>query len=283
MKAKDRQARQERRGEAGFNRHHEARWGSRWLSLREALRQPARKVAYELSRALATRERVYHLDAGSLFPPLALQISVGEEVLDLCAAPGGKSLVMWAAGASRLIANEVSDPRRARLKATLHDFLTDEQMLEVKVTGFDAQKWGLHEANVYDAVLADVPCSGERHLLQDADELQSWSPQRSSQLAIRQYAILASALTAAKPGGRIAYSTCSISEDENDAVMAKLAKRRGAEFERMDLPQELLARANDLRVELEPTTWGYWILPDRSENAGPIYFSLVRKSHAVSM
>jgi 16S rRNA C967 or C1407 C5-methylase (RsmB/RsmF family) len=156
-------------------------------------------------------------------------------------------------------------------------------MLDVKVTGFDAQKWGLHEANVYDAVLADVPCSGERHLLENQDELKTWSPQRSAQLAVRQYAILTSALTAAKPGGRVVYSTCSISQVENDDVIAKLVKRRGHEFENVQLPPEVLLRAKEFKIELEPTEFGYWILPDRSENAGPIYFSLVRKSQTVSM
>ncbi len=283
MKAKDRRAREERRGEIGFMRHHETHWGERWGPLCEALKKSGRKVGFELLRAVAPRERIYHLDAASLIPPMALQVCEDDEVLDLCAAPGGKSLVMWSAGAARLVANELSDPRRARLKATLHDFLTDEQMLDVKVTGFDAQKWGLHEANVYDAVLADVPCSGERHLLENQDELKTWSPQRSAQLAVRQYAILTSALTAAKPGGRVVYSTCSISQVENDDVIAKLVKRRGHEFENVQLPPEVLLRAKEFKIELEPTEFGYWILPDRSENAGPIYFSLVRKSQTVSM
>lgn len=209
----------------------------------------------------------YNLDAGSVRVARALPIRNGDRVLDLCAAPGGKSLVLAERmGAGELVANELSAARRGRLKQTIADYLPERVRERVRVTGHDATRWSLHERDAYDAILLDAPCSSEAHLVRQPGLLSDWSPARSRQLAMRQYAMLAAALDVVRVGGSILYATCSISEEENDAVVGRLFDRRAA------------------RVELcrpdwgcgEPTRFGQAILPDLTAE-GPMYASLLRR------
>jgi 16S rRNA C967 or C1407 C5-methylase (RsmB/RsmF family) len=120
----------------------------------------------------------------------------------------------------------------------------------------------------FDRVLADVPCSGERHLFENQSELSLWTEKRTKNLAVRQYSLLSSAWLACKPGGRIVYSTCSISPMENDEVVQKLIKKRK--------PEILTWSAADNLDFVEKTEHGYQILPDRS-GFGPMYFAVIRK------
>jgi 16S rRNA C967 or C1407 C5-methylase (RsmB/RsmF family) len=107
----------------------------------------------------------------------------------------------------------------------------------------------------------DAPCSGERHLLGNPKELVLWSESRSKKLAQRQYALLTAALLAIKSGGRIVYSTCSISPYENDGVITELKRRKGDSFRVQDV--------SNLEVG-EKTEHGVQFLPDQI-GWGPIY------------
>jgi 16S rRNA C967 or C1407 C5-methylase (RsmB/RsmF family) len=316
------------KGREGFEAHYAGVYGERWSALREALLAPVRQVArvnrFTNPESIAHRlldgdsprslarfgacealvlepgERIetrtdasglfdfYVMDPASIFAASALEVRPGDEVLDLCAAPGGKSLVLAEAlGAphiksqsdlqstspepfnqrGRLVANEMSDKRRARLRAVLEDYLPSSLRERVSVTGHDGARWCLHETEAFDRILVDAPCSGERHLLEDPAELKLWSPARSKNLAVRQYALLVSALQVVRPGGRLVYSTCSISPLENDAVIARLLKKREGE-----------AKVIAPHFEIgEATEHGWMILPDRT-GYGPIYFAVLERS-----
>ena len=120
----------------------------------------------------------YWMDLASLLPPLALRIGETDAVLDVCAAPGGKSIVMaqrlfrrhrvgsgaegQAAGGC-LVCNEMSASRRKRLNGVVSDYLPADVRSRVRLTGCDGTK--LREHGVYDKVLVDAPCSSERHIL----------------------------------------------------------------------------------------------------------------------
>lgn len=227
------------------------------------------------SRALAD---IYKMDLASIFPAIALDVKPGDRVLDMCAAPGGKTLILAEAlkDQGELIANEISDNRRSRLARVLREHLPKEIFSRVKVKGHDAARWCLHEKNVYDKILLDAPCSGERHLLEDPSEMKTWSEARSKNLSVRQYTLLASAIQAVKPGGRIVYSTCSLSPRENDDVIARLLKRR--EGEARVLTGRGAAEAPPLYPPPigEPTDYGWMILPDKT-GYGPIYYSVVER------
>ena len=275
----------------GFERYYEELFPERWPALKEALLAVPAMVSLE-----AGLRKPYFLDMASVVAASALEVCPGERVLDLCAAPGGKSLILArAAGTSgSLTANDRSADRRARLRRVLADHLPPELLARVLVTGHDAARWGLHEQGLYDRVLADVPCSSERHLVGAPQLTARWSPARTRHLAIQAYAILASGVQAAKAGGTVVYATCALSPRENDEVIAKLVDRRSAEVT-VEEPSALAARLFDPvagalraavalttgvpppRVDPEITRFGLQIWPDRANGMGPIYFAQIGK------
>jgi len=272
----------------GFERYYEELFPGRWPALKEALAAEATMVSLEEGL-----RKPYYLDMASVVAASALEVCAGERVLDLCAAPGGKSLILArAAGPTgSLTANDRSAGRRARLHRVLADHLPPELLARVRVTGHDAARWGLHEQGIYDRVLADVPCSSERHLVGSPELTARWSPARTRHLAIQAYAILASGVEAAKQGGTVVYATCALSPRENDEVVAKLIDRRGSAII-VEEPAALAARLFDSaallpvgaaagsplsKVEPEITRFGLQIWPDRANGMGPIYFARIGK------
>ena len=211
----------------------------------------------------------YVMDPASMIVALALEAQADEQILDLCAAPGGKTLVIAEKMQDGvLVSNEVSESRRERLNRVLHEYIPKEKRMFIHTKGLDGNQYGLRQPGVFDRVLADVPCSGERHLLENPKEFAEWTVKRTKNLAVRQYSLLSSAWLAVRPQGRIVYSTCSISPEENDEVVAKLVKKRK--------PRILRLSWLDQFDFLEKTEFGYQILPDRS-GFGPMYFSVIEK------
>lgn len=279
-----------------FDEHYRSLFGDRWTGLREALLSTRTAVARlnrfaQGSAALpgdATEilpgcyrwtplERprgapplpYYVMDAASVLAARAVQVAPGDEVLDLCAAPGGKSLILAEALAEEgyLTLNDSSPGRRGRLRAVLDSYLPSSIRDRVSVTGHDASRWGLHHPDRYDRVLLDAPCSSEAHVLADPRAYSTWTPARPKQLALRQGALLAAAIDSAKPGGRIVYSTCALDPRENDGVVAKLLKKRAGRVRLV--PAE--ARVG------ETTEVGVHILPDAT-GFGPIYYAVLERA-----
>lgn len=212
----------------------------------------------------------YKMDPASILVAQALEVKLHQKILDLCAAPGGKTLILAEQldGTGELISNEISAGRRDRLKRVLHEYLPFDKRQNCFVKGLDGNQYGLRFPNQFDGILADVPCSGERHLLENQTEFNLWSEKRSINLATRQFSLLSSAWLACRVGGRIVYSTCSLSPYENDKVVEKLVKRRSVSVLRLSF----LANEN----YLEKTEFGYQILPDTC-GFGPMYFSILKK------
>ncbi len=268
-----------------FERYYQELFPERWPALKAALAADPATVRLE-----AGLRQPYFLDMASVIAAAALAVQPGERVLDLCAAPGGKSLVLaLAAGPSgSLTANDRSSERRSRLRRVLSDHLPPELLARVRVSSHDAARWGLHERGAYDRVLADVPCSSERHLVASPQLVARWSPARTRHLAIQAYAILASGLDAARAGGTLLYATCALSPHENDEVIGKLLERRGRELA-LDGPgllAESLAESAVLRTLLpagrrglspELTRFGLQLWPDKAQGMGPIYFARIEK------
>lgn len=259
------------KGDTAFFEYYSAIYGERWPDLLAKLKEEPVQVERPNRFAKEGLKEIYAMDAASIVAAETLAKSPGGKTLDLCAAPGGKSLILAESMSEEetLVVNELSDNRRKRLRRVLHEYLPEELLQKIKITGHDGSRWGLYEEGVYDRVLVDAPCSGERHLLETKGEMEKWSKKRGEKLAIRQYALLAAAWQAVKENGHILYSTCSINPKENDGVIAKLLKRKEGEVEK---------KAPEFEVRnLEATEHGFILLPDRS-NAGPIYFSLLKKN-----
>lgn len=211
----------------------------------------------------------YFLDGASAYAPEMLEVKEGEDVLDLCAAPGGKSLLLAyrLLKAGKLTANDKSENRRFRLKRVLESYLPESFCQnQLRVTGFDAGGWCLYEKEAYDKILLDAPCSSERHLLENPQHLTDWRPGRTKRLAANQWTMLASAWLVLRPGGRLVYSTCSISPLENDGVVKKLKQKFGEVCEIIfpEIPQG------------EQSDYGTLLLPDKS-GLGPFYLSVLKK------
>ena len=284
-----------KKGAEAFEEYYASLYGERWSNLREALVGPKHQVARVNAFAtvqdnrwvplgeVANRElrstdtnlrHYYIMDLASCWAAELLPLpDHGGEILDLCAAPGGKSLILAErmSGAAQLTLNELSPQRRHRLKQVLCDYVDDDTLSRIEVKGHDGSRWGLYHPNRYDAILLDAPCSSERHVLMKPKELELFSANRSKNLAVRQYALLAAAWQSVKPGGWIVYSTCSISPRENDAVVEKLVKKKGAKV--VEVPT-----AN---YQGEPTQHGFLVLPDKTPH-GPLYISRIQKPHDYS-
>jgi 16S rRNA C967 or C1407 C5-methylase (RsmB/RsmF family) len=250
-------------------------FGPRWLeTLKPALLQPTKKVyVRQGSESLEISESrvdgAYGLDRASIEPVYSLDLAAEQNFLDLCAAPGGKALMALFLTNCQLAVrlNDSSKDRVARLRAVLFDYLPEENVKRLSITCGDGALIGMRQKETFDRVLADVPCSAERHHLQDGDESE-WNLKTSKRLAVRQHSLLCSALDSTAPGGRVVYSTCSLSPLENDGVINKLLKSRKDEFEIV----------SSLRELGEPTEHGRLILPDTCDGFGPIYYSILQKN-----
>lgn len=139
-----------------------------------------------------------------------------ERILDACAAPGGKTLILAERNPDALIVACESNPKRlADLKERLAS-LGDR--VEFRLA--DAST--IEEESAFDVVLADVPCSGTGTLGRNPEIRHRLQPEDLARQAERQRAILRAAIRAAKPGGRVVYSTCSLEPEENEEVIASV-------------------------------------------------------------
>jgi 16S rRNA C967 or C1407 C5-methylase (RsmB/RsmF family) len=250
-----------------FDHYFREIYGDRWSRLLSALSKPHQKGVRNCFGGYSS----YVMDSASIRAAEALGVIPGESILDMCAAPGGKSLVLLEAlqGRGELIANELSSDRRRRLKEVIEKCVPAELQPTIRVTGFDGNRFGLQRKEAFDRVLLDAPCSSERHLLAEDPEMADWKESRTLQLARRQYSLICSALLTLKKGGTLVYSTCSISPSENDGVIERL-------FERKQASVVLAPTLPDLET-WERTRFGYQIFPDQGEGAGPIYLSRLVK------
>ncbi len=289
-------------GLEAFQAYYSNIWGDRWTSLEQALLEPVKHVAwwnpwcglspegcfashvqeYDLVPNCYVADSFpppqpsfngllpyYLLDGASTLVTLMLDENGFSDILDLCAAPGGKSLQLGAhmLDGGSLTLNELSKSRFHRLMRVTEQYFPANLQESIRLTRHDATRWCLYEKDAYDLILLDAPCSSERHLLHDPKVMEEWSPSRSKQLAQRQYAMLASALDVVKVGGLILYMTCSISPLECDGVIEKLYKKRKGRF----------VTTQDVYPFLDYTEYGGYMLPDTT-GWGPIYWCMIERT-----
>jgi 16S rRNA (cytosine967-C5)-methyltransferase len=155
----------------------------------------------------------------------------GEEVLDACAAPGGKTFLLAEAmrGQGRLVAMDLHNDRLARLRENLQrlgcaDFVTVVQANAMNVTD--------EAGGPFDRILLDVPCSNTGVLRRRPDARWRFTEARLARLVRTQRALLERLAGLLKPGGRLVYSTCSLEPEEDEALVAAFLKGRH-EFKRI--------------------------------------------------
>lgn len=181
--------------------------------------------------ALFQEGHVYIQNASSLIPALAMQPQAGERILDVCAAPGGKTAHIQAlandgaGGEADIIANDAMQPRLQKLEEVLGMF----HVRHVQITNYQGQfidraavenDWGQ-----FDRILLDAQCSGEGMLdLSHASALRFWSVDRVIKMSYLQQKMLTAAWKVLKPGGVLIYSTCTFGPEENEGPIARHLK-----------------------------------------------------------
>ena len=160
----------------------------------------------------------------SIAAVMALGVRPGHDVLDLCAAPGGKTSLIHRQqqGRGMLIANELSRSRTRRLQALLRRL----RIRDIEIRTGPGEALGSTHERCFDRVLADVPCSGEgRFHLSDPATWSRWSESAIRGLARRQVALLESACSTLRPGGELIYATCTMAPEENEQVVDRVLRR----------------------------------------------------------
>ena len=156
-------------------------------------------------------------DAAAAIPARLLQVKPGESAVDLCAAPGGKTLQLAAAGAE-VVAVDRSAQRLKRVTENL-----ERIGLKAEVQAADAGDWA--DTRTFDAVLLDAPCTATGTFRRHPDVLWASRPGDVAPLARSQAKLLDSAAGRTKPGGRLVYCVCSLEPEEGEQQVAGFLKR----------------------------------------------------------
>ena len=270
-------------GAQGFEKFYSDLYGERWESLKQAFAAPSDSVEYHVLGS----QKSYFLDSASILAALCLPLENAADILDLCAAPGGKTLVLASRmpADAHLSSNERSAQRKHRLATVVEECLPPQISERITVSCSDGSTWCTRQTECFDSILLDAPCSSERHVIADPKYLNVWSPSRVKTVAMEQWALLSSAYRLLRSGGYLLYSTCALAPQENDQMMERLVKKfqkdgsSGFSFVEPSPDLSKISHCASLTLpEYEKTQYGYQILPDTSNGAGPIYFSLIKKS-----
>ena len=160
----------------------------------------------------------------------------GERILDLSAAPGGKSthIASKLNNQGLLVSNEIHPTRVKALVENLERFGTKNAL----ITNESPEKLSKVFPEYFDRVIVDAPCSGEGMFRKIPEAIEEWSIEHVQFCAIRQKGILDEAQKMLKPGGILVYSTCTFSPEENEGTIASFIKKY-PEFEIETIPEKL--------------------------------------------
>ena len=157
-------------------------------------------------------------DIAASLPVKMMDVSPGMRVLDLCAAPGGKTLQLAALGA-QVTSVDISEARLRRLRENI-----ERTGLQADIVVADALEW--EPDATFDAVLLDAPCTATGTLRRHPDVLYNKTPKSLSQLVKLQRRLLARAADWVKPGGQLLYAVCSLQPEEGHPQVTRLLGER---------------------------------------------------------
>lgn len=180
---------------------------------------------------------IYMQDPGAMASLSSVDIPNGAYVLDMCAAPGGKSgqAAAMIGDDGFLFANEYV-PKRAKITVSNFERLGIRRAM---VSSLDTGELKRMFRDFFDFVIADVPCSGEGMFRKSEEAIADWSEENVNNCAVRQSEILENASTLVKGGGYIIYSTCTYSTEENEGVVLDFLKKH-PEFSLCKVKNELI-------------------------------------------
>ena len=190
-------------------------------------------------------------DAAAAVPVRLLAPKAGETVADFCAAPGGKTLQLAAAGAE-VVALDRSATRLKRLEANLA-----RTRLAAEVVAVPAEDWD--DPRLFDAVLLDAPCTSTGTFRRNPEVLRATKPADVAKLADVQHRLLDAAALRVKPGGRLVYCVCSLEREEGETQVIAFLRRNPAFRTSPAVPADLGAPDEALTPEgwlrILPSMW----------------------------
>lgn len=210
----------------------------------------------------------YLQEASAMSPASYMDFFEGMRVLDLSAAPGGKTLQIATALGSKgfLLSNDISVSRQ---RATLRN-IEKYGLSNVAVSAESPGKIASQLPLTFDAILVDAPCSGEGMFVKDRAYMEEWQEDGPKRFQELQLSILESVLPALRPEGYIMYSTCTFNSYENEAVIEAFLKAHP------EFMAEELDVSPSIRVGLLPNTYRIW--PHRARGLGHFFCKLRRRA-----
>ena len=176
----------------------------------------------ELLKSLHETGRITRQEVVSMIPVLAMDISPGETVLDMCASPGSKTTQIAECLGDRgiVFANEISNSRANTLVSNVQRHASRSTI----VINHDGRHIPKVPMEGFDKILVDVPCTGSATTRKNPEVWGKWSPKGGRSLHDLQINLLRKAVSLVRPGGVIVYSTCSLDPIENEAVVAEIIR-----------------------------------------------------------
>ncbi|KAM5281153.1 tRNA (cytosine(34)-C(5))-methyltransferase, mitochondrial [Ctenodactylus gundi] len=228
---------------------------------------------------IGSLKKYYLLNAASLLPVLALELRDGEKVLDLCAAPGGKSVaLLQCAWPGYLHCNEYDSLRLRWLRQTLESFIPQPLINVIKISELDGREMGDAQPETFDKVLVDAPCSNDRSWLFSSDSQKAaYRIHQRRNLPVLQIELLRSAIKALRPGGLLVYSTCTLSKAENQDVISEILNSYS---NIMPVNIKAIARncCEDFTFAPSGQECDLLVIPDKGKAWGPMYVAKLKKS-----
>ncbi|KAG5323009.1 NSUN4 methyltransferase, partial [Acromyrmex heyeri] len=241
----------------------------------------------------------YLLDGASVLPVLALDLQPGDAVLDMCAAPGGKTLsILQTLMPNIMVANDIQKSRVDRINKVINQYVAGIGQWEDRLCVTQRDARFIDDKDMYNKVmhrkfdffreifiitiflqiLVDVPCTTDRHVLH-SEENNIFKPQRIRErlkLPELQAAILTNALKIISVGGTVVYSTCSLSPIQNDGVVGMALKKVWEETNFIMIVKDMSEALSPLKCLYKfgnfGLKYGHIAIPTLQNNWGPMYF-----------
>lgn len=177
----------------------------------------------------------YIQEPSAMLPGAVIGVKPGDRVLDLCAAPGGKTVQMAAQmqGQGLLIANDINSDR---VKALVKNV----ELCGVRnavVLNESPDKLARNFEGFFDKIMVDAPCSGEGMFRKDEDAIRSWEKFKCEKCCGMQWDILEQVDKMLKPGGVILYSTCTFSPEEDELMIERFLELHDGNYELLEIPK----------------------------------------------
>jgi 16S rRNA (cytosine1407-C5)-methyltransferase len=219
------------------------------------------EIEEDLGKTLEIALGYYYIQGfSSMLPPLVLNPSANEKVLDLCSAPGSKTTQ---------IAELVNDIQLDRIKALVYN-LDRLNIVNIGVIHSKGEILSKYFKNYFDKILVDAPCSSLGIMQKKRQVNKLWSLEKVNRLHELQVRLLVSAIKMLKVGGEIVYSTCTLAPEENELVIDKILNKYPVEILKIDLAiQHRNAFTTYKGGELHPDLkFGVRILPWEADSDG---------------